>query len=314
MNYLLYDKPEGVTSFEALYPIKRALGSGKVGHTGTLDKFASGLLVVLEGRALKLARFFSGCSKRYIAAVRFGQETETLDPEGRVIAQAPPPTPAALEAALPAFRGQIMQTPPLYSAVHIDGKRAHKLARKRAASGGAPDGTDCAFAATGADGADLEARITARPVTIHSLDLLSYSPEPQTDFYSAVISVHCTSGTYIRSLARDIARACGSRASLSALRRLSVGGFSVDAAYSGTPPFPFRRVDADCFAKLGINVQNIDAGVRAAFRYGRPLSAIDGISLPKDARTIAFFCEDTLAAVIEKEKGNWKYAFVNAGE
>jgi tRNA pseudouridine55 synthase len=198
---LLLNKRPGVTSFEALYPVKRALGTGKVGHTGTLDKFAEGLLVVLAGRALKRSAEFTHLDKRYEAAVFFGAETDTLDPEGAVIAEAPPPEREALEAVLPAFQGALMQTPPAYSAIHIGGKRAHELARS---------------------GQAVEMR--QRQVTIYSIMLQSYEPP------LARIEAACSSGTYIRSLARDIALALGSRAHLVALKRTRVGAFRVEDA------------------------------------------------------------------------------------
>lgn len=143
---LLLNKQAGLTSFETLGAVKKAFNTGKVGHTGTLDKFASGLLLVLVGRAVKLNTWFSGCDKDYRGCIRFGAETDTLDPEGAVIGEAPIPTRAEVEAVLSRFRGNIMQTPPAYSAIHIDGRRAHELVR----SGRAPV-------------------MKERPVTIHEL-------------------------------------------------------------------------------------------------------------------------------------------------
>jgi len=150
---VLLNKSPGITSFQALNEIKKAFSTGKVGHTGTLDKFASGLLLVLVGRAGKLAPWFSGCDKEYEGAIKFGVETDTLDPEGMVVAEASPPDRETLEKALAAFRGDILQAPPVYSAVHIDGERAHKLARSGAA-----------------------VEMPKRPVSIYALDLLSYEP------------------------------------------------------------------------------------------------------------------------------------------
>ncbi|MDR0539512.1 MAG: tRNA pseudouridine(55) synthase TruB [Spirochaetaceae bacterium] len=290
-RYLLYNKPCGVTSFEALYPVKKALKTGKVGHTGTLDKFASGLLIVLEGRALKLARFFSNCDKRYQALVRFGQETGTLDTEGEIVAEAPPPPLPALEQALGAFRGAIMQKPPAYSAIHIDGKRAYKLARGKKA--------------------DVDNRIAARPVTIYQLELVSYAPEEDGKTALAEISVHCSSGTYIRSLGRDIARACGSRAYLAALRRTAIGGFSLDNA-SGPDDFLFRPVDRDCFSKLGIPSCGISAAAAQFLRHGRPLAHIQkSLAIPPGAECLALFSGNEMIALIEKQHDMWVYSFVN---
>jgi tRNA pseudouridine55 synthase len=198
---ILLHKQPGITSFDSLRDIKRALGTGKAGHTGTLDKFAEGLLLVLTGRALKLSRWFTHCDKQYEGTICFGSETDTLDPEGAVIASAPLPSREAVELALSQFSGEILQAPPAYSAIHIDGERASALARR----GEVPD-------------------MQKRPVTIYRLDLRSWEPP------FAKIFVHCSSGTYIRSLARDIAVAAGSRAYLTALVRTQVAGFRLEDA------------------------------------------------------------------------------------
>jgi tRNA pseudouridine55 synthase len=200
-GYILLNKRSGVTSFQALNPVKRILGTGKVGHTGTLDKFADGLMIVLTGRALKRQEEFTHLDKRYVAEVFFGRETATLDPEGEVVAEACAPEHGAIVAALEKFRGDITQTPPAYSAIHINGSRASDLARK----GKPPE-------------------MKARPVTIYALELLSYERP------LARIAVHCSSGTYIRALARDIALACDSRAYLTALTRTMVGDYRLEDA------------------------------------------------------------------------------------
>lgn len=211
----LLRKPEGITSFQALSPIKRAVGSGKVGHAGTLDKFASGLLIALVGGYSRLASFVQMGEKRYRGLVAFGAETATLDPEGEVVAEAPVPERAALEAALAKFRGRIMQKPPAYSAVHVGGKRAYELALK-----------------------GEEPEMKERPVEIYSLELLSYEAG------EALIELRCSSGTYVRSLARDLALACGSRAHLAALERLSIGPFSLGDAVAPESFDPCRDLRA----------------------------------------------------------------------
>jgi tRNA pseudouridine55 synthase len=200
-GYILLHKRSGVTSFQALNPVKRILGTGKVGHTGTLDRFADGLMVVLTGKALKAQERFTHLDKRYTAAVLFGRETATLDPEGETVAEADVPTEDAIVAAFERFRGDIMQTPPAYSAIHINGSRASDLMRQ----GKPPE-------------------MKARPVTIYALELLSYERPV------ARIAVHCSSGTYVRALARDIALACGSRAHLAALTRTMVGDYCLEDA------------------------------------------------------------------------------------
>jgi tRNA pseudouridine55 synthase len=165
-GYILLNKRSGVTSFQALNPVKRILGTGKVGHTGTLDKFADGLMVALVGKALKQQEAFTHLDKKYVADVCVGKETGTLDPEGEVTACAAAPEKDALINALSRFRGEITQTPPVYSAVHVNGRRASDLARQ-----GKPP------------------VMKARQVTIYALELLFYE-KPR-----ARIAVHCSSGT-----------------------------------------------------------------------------------------------------------------------
>lgn len=201
---VLLAKQSGKTSFQSLSTIKRALGTTKVGHTGTLDSFADGLLVVLTGRLTRLVPHITNFDKDYLALIEFGKETDTLEVTGEVIAEGPIPSEEQVRAVLSSFIGEIDQVPPAFSAIHIDGKRASDLAR-----------------------CGKTAEIPARKITIYSLTLL--------DFYDkyALVEVRCSKGTYIRSLARDIARKCGTCAHLKALRRVSVGPFSLkDAAGS----------------------------------------------------------------------------------
>jgi len=287
---ILLRKEPGVTSFESLGAVKRAIGSGKAGHTGTLDKFAEGLLIALTGKALKLGRWFTHCDKRYEGTIRFGAETDTLDPEGAVVAEAPPPSRAGVERALGRFRGKIEQAPPEYSALRIGGERASALARR----GEAPE-------------------MKKRPVEIYALELSSWDPP------FAGISVHCSSGTYIRSLARDIALAAGSRASLSALLRTRVAGFRLEDAFApgGGEPFPPPRPpDRAAFEALGLPCLEAGADRARKIAGGKPLReamdapALDGL----DASAAAIFCGDALLAVVERaEKGApWKYGHVYA--
>ena len=194
---VLLDKASGVTSFQAISSIKRIVNK-KTGHAGTLDKFAEGLLIVLTGSLTRMNPLFSGMDKKYVGTICFGEETDTLDPEGEVIKEAGIPTLAMIESVLPAFRGRIDQTPPVYSAVHVNGKRAYKEAR----AGNIP-------------------AIPSRSVVIHGLEILDWRP-PLLE-----IAVHCSKGTYIRSLARDIGAAAGSAAYLSRLVRTSIGQFEL---------------------------------------------------------------------------------------
>lgn len=198
---LIMDKKEGETSFSSLYPVKKEYKGQKIGHAGTLDKFASGLMIVLVGRATRLNPVFSSMSKSYQATIKFGCETDTLDPEGEVVAVSDLPTEEEIERVLPTFLGRQKQTPPLYSAIHVGGKRAYQEARK---------------------GHELE--MPERDIEIFSIEKLGY------DASEGILSirVHVSKGTYIRSLARDMASRMGKRAHLIALRRLSIGPYTLE--------------------------------------------------------------------------------------
>jgi tRNA pseudouridine55 synthase len=200
-GYILLNKQPGVTSFEALNPVKKILATRKVGHAGTLDKFAGGLMIVLVGKALKQQEHFTHLDKCYEAVIKFGEETDTLDPEGAIIATAEPPLEAALQGVFAEFTGEIMQTPPAYSAIHINGKRASKLSRQ-----------------------GIVPEMKPRPVMVYKIELQSYTPPV------AKVFIHCGSGTYIRSLARDIALACNSRAHLIELVRTKIGEYDLSGA------------------------------------------------------------------------------------
>ena len=126
---MLYAKSSGLTSFSSLWSIKHALGTDKVGHTGTLDSFADGLLVVLSGSLTHIVPHITGFRKTYLAVVCFGSETDTLDPTGDVVGKKDPVTRQQLESVLPGFTGALLQTPPLYSAVHVDGVRSSDAVR-----------------------------------------------------------------------------------------------------------------------------------------------------------------------------------------
>lgn len=201
---ILLDKTAELSSFAALGAVKRTLGTRKVGHTGTLDPFATGLIVALVGKATKCAPLFSSLSKRYLAQFAFGEETDTLDPTGEVVRTAPPPGSDALRTSLREWVGDREQTPPAYSAVHVDGRRAYELAR-----------------------AGVVVQPKPRTVSFMELNLSEYRDNVAT------VEILCSSGTYVRSLARDIGRALGSAAHVRELRRLAVGPFEVAEVPAG---------------------------------------------------------------------------------
>lgn len=214
-DMLLVDKEAGWTSFDVVAKIRGMLRKSyqdkgvtptkrqlKVGHAGTLDPFATGLLVVLLGDATKRSDEFLKLDKVYEASITLGATSSTGDPEGEImVISTEKPSQQSVEAALQQFIGAIQQRPPMHSAIKINGQRAYKLARK-----------------------GQEVEIPLRTVTIHSLDLLDYT------YPELTIRTHVSSGTYIRSLAQDIGEALGTGAYCSALRRTAIAEWSVNDA------------------------------------------------------------------------------------
>ncbi|MCK4910659.1 MAG: tRNA pseudouridine(55) synthase TruB [Thermodesulfovibrionales bacterium] len=200
---IVLDKPQGLTSQQAVTQVKRALGVRKAGHAGTLDPMATGVLLVCAGEATKVSRFLMDLRKEYLATVRLGRRTDTFDAEGKVVESVEDvvPTRAQVEEALGRFRGEIMQQPPMYSALKRDGTPLYKLARK-----------------------GIEVERPERPVTIYSLTLEDYR------FPLITIRLTCSKGTYVRTLADDLGRALGTVAHLSALRRTAIGAHRVEDA------------------------------------------------------------------------------------
>ena len=203
-SVLLVDKPAGITSFGVVARVRRKLSQqlgkkAKVGHTGTLDPFATGLMIIVTGKECRNAGNYSKLDKEYEATIILGQTSSTGDPEGEITSVADiQPTRAQVEAALAQFTGEITQRPPMFSAIKINGRRAYDLARK---------------------GEVVE--MPERQVTIYSLELIDYA-------YPAIrIRTHVSSGTYIRTLAEDIGSALETGAYCSELRRTKVAEFSV---------------------------------------------------------------------------------------
>jgi tRNA pseudouridine55 synthase len=205
---VVVDKPGGMTSHDVVNRLRRIYGTRRVGHAGTLDPIATGVLVVCIGQATRILEYVAATKKRYQAEVLFGVRTDTQDITGRVLTR-----PGALElrreqveAALEAFRGKITQIPPMHSAIHHEGKRLYELARK-----------------------GIEVQREPRQVEIHRLDLWDFIPGVEG---RAVIDVECSTGTYIRTLSADIGDAVGTGGLMSALRRTHVGNFAIDDAFT----------------------------------------------------------------------------------
>jgi len=198
---LLLDKPRGITSNDALQKARWLFQANKAGHTGSLDPLATGMLPICFGEATKVSGFLLDADKDYAVTARLGQRTATADAEGEVIETQPIPALDAslIEKALAQWRGEIMQVPPMYSALRHQGQRLYDLAR---------------------DGIEVERQ--ARPVTIHELTLKGWTAD------SLSLEVRCSKGTYIRTLMEDVARSLGTLAHVAVLRRLAVGPFGRD--------------------------------------------------------------------------------------
>jgi len=207
---LIVDKPVGPTSHQVVSIVRRGTGIRKVGHAGTLDPRASGVLVLCLGSATRLSEYLSTASKRYQAVIRFGSATQTYDAEGDVVLQTGnAPTRKEIDEILPEFMGDISQVPPPYSAIKVKGSKAYELAR---------------------EGKEVE--LDPRIITIYDLKVSSYKAP------DLALEIECSAGTYIRSIAHDLGERLSTGAHLAALRRVKSGPFSIDDAI----PFPKLEV------------------------------------------------------------------------
>jgi len=212
-SVLFIDKPAAMTSFGVVARVRRRLSEqlgkkAKVGHTGTLDPFATGLMIIVTGKECRNAMHYSKLDKVYEATIRLGQTSTTGDPEGDIIdVSSLKPTAGEVSAVLGHFIGEITQRPPIYSAIKINGERAYKLARK-----------------------GIEVEMPERTVSVYSLDLINYT-YPEIN-----IRVHVSSGTYIRTLAQDIGLALGTSAYCTQLRRTKVADWSLADVSFTLPP------------------------------------------------------------------------------
>ena len=246
---MLVDKPAGLTSHDVVQRVRRVLGTRAVGHTGTLDPFATGLLVALVGPATRLARFVEAQPKQYLATARLGVATETDDPTGAALGQ---PADlghldlAAVGGALATFVGPQTQRPPRYSAKHVDGERSYRLARR----------------GRGVDPADVA-------ITVYEAELVRFAA-PELTFRVTV-----SPGTYVRAIARDLGQRLGVGAHLTALRREAIGGLCVADAV------PLDRLTPDALLPVRTVLRHLpavelDETARVAVSHGRPVAAAGG--------------------------------------
>lgn len=276
-GWVVLDKPSGMNSTHAVSRLKRIFNAKKAGHAGTLDPLATGILPIAFGEATKTVPFVQDGEKAYRFTVRWGTETDTDDADGRIAAQSDlRPTAAEILALLPGFIGTILQLPPSYSAIKINGERAYDLAR----DGEAPV-------------------LTPRPVTIHALDLLSSEPD------EAVFEARCGKGTYIRAIARDLGRSLGCYGHVSALRRTRVGPFyETDAVLLPDLDDEGARTRALCRIEAGLmEVPRVvvDSGAAARLRRGQPV-LLRGHDAPFDGSAYAA-CGGVVVAIGAVEKG-----------
>ncbi len=205
-GFFVVDKERGPTSHDVVAGIRRITGIRKAGHAGTLDPMATGIVIVAVGRATRLIRFLQDLPKEYVAEAAFGIATDTLDADGAIVSREPMDVTADdVERVLERFRGRILQVPPMVSALKVNGRRLYELAR---------------------EGVEVERQ--ARPVDIYELELLDVAPGPYPEVRFRVV---CGKGTYVRTLADDIAAALGGRAHLTSLRRTRVGSITVEEAH-----------------------------------------------------------------------------------
>jgi len=268
-GFLLVDKPAGRSSHDVVARVRRARGGIRAGHTGTLDPFATGLLLVALGRATRLIRFVPSEPKVYEAVIVFGTATDTDDVTGNVVEQGPVPDDALVMGAIPRLTGSLQQVPPAFSARHVAGRRAYDVARR-----------------------GLQPELSPTSVTVHGWDVAALGDG------QLQATITCSAGTYIRSLARDLGRMCGTSAHLAALRRTRIGPFDVQDA--GTPEESAgQQVVSAADALVGWSRQVVIGEELVRLRHGRPVAArVDGsnVALVDDA--------GALVAVVERD-GDW---------
>jgi len=278
---VLVDKPSGVTSHDVVARVRRIAGTKKVGHAGTLDPMATGVLVLGINKATRLLGHLMLAEKTYDATVRLGAATNTDDAEGEVTstASAAGVTDEALQEQLDTFRGEIQQVPSTVSAIKVGGKRAYKLARE-----------------------GEEVVLKPRPVTIH--DLVLNDLRREGDFVDLDLTVSCSSGTYIRAIARDLGAALGVGGHLTALRRTEVGPFALEDAPRSLDEMQesgeLNLISlADVGERLFHNVR-VDEKVAADISYGRPLE----MALPVSGQPVAMLGPDGDLLALYEQRGD----------
>jgi tRNA pseudouridine55 synthase len=287
---LLIDKPAGMSSFGAVRQVRRAARLAKVGHCGSLDPLATGLLVLCTGVATRIAGEFVALPKRYEARVRFGRATDSYDADGRVTREAPVPPleSAAVRAALERFTGEIEQRPPMVSAVKVQGRRLYTLARQ-----------------------GQEVDRVARRVMVYAIELAALGAT------HADLRVHCGRGCYVRSIAHELGEALGVQAHLEALRRVAIGAYDVKAAVEPTAVEAGLQADAadGMAARLREAVLDIDRALAfmPALRLRGPYEARLRNGVQPGLAGLVQAPEAAGRHRLLSEDGHWLYALADVG-
>jgi tRNA pseudouridine55 synthase len=302
---VIVDKPGGLTSHDVVARIRRLAGTRRVGHAGTLDPMATGVLVVGVERATRLLGYLALTEKQYDATIRLGQSTSTDDAEGEITGGAPAVGVSAetLSAAIVNLTGEIQQVPPSVSAIKVDGQRAYKLTR----AGAAPE-------------------LKPRPVTVYEFTVTAI--RPAGDLLDVDATVRCSSGTYIRALARDLGAALGTGGHLTALRRTRVGGYGLAAArtldqlaerfevmplaQAAAAAFPRRDLSADEARRLAHGGRLAAVSPLPGPDHGGQL-ATSSPSPGPDHPTAAFAPDGSLVALLTEQSGQARPLVVFAG-
>ncbi len=276
-GFILVDKPQGLSSFDVIRQARKALSIKKIGHSGTLDPCATGLLLLAIGKATRLLPYLPSEPKMYQFSILFGKTTDTLDSEGALIDEGKPiPSEKKLVDALKPFLGSIEQEPPQYSAIKINGTRAYALARK-----------------------NKPVEMPKRMITIHKMTLLSYNND------EASLETVCSKGVYVRSLARDIALQAGSVGFASSIRRTAIAKHTVEKAIT----LDILQRDAKShiisiyemfsgFPSFTANPQQVDA-----VQYGKEFDVDETVDSP----TVLMFSPERVLMAVANKKGPGRY-------
>lgn len=275
------DKPAGQTSHDVVKVVRRLSGIRRVGHSGTLDPLATGLLTLCLGQATRLVEYLVGLDKVYLTTIRMGQETNTYDAEGQIVREKPVTfTEQQLDNAIGQFRGEIIQVPPMFSAVKVAGQPLYRRARQ---------------------GEDIER--PSRQVTVHKLERLSW----KAPLLKAMIS--CSSGTYIRSIAHDLGQVLGCGAHITALRRISIGRITIDKATPLDQLQPdnwfqqLQPVDSAVLHLPSLKVQNEDAH-KLSLGQRIPFDQINHAGIESPATV--YDLDGQFIGIVIEDQGHWQ--------